>query len=108
MTGQILINYDAVYSKVAELRQYLESELREVDAVYRQAQQAMHGMSGKTQAAFVETMAENQQKARTTAETLAKLMAFIESSARHVERNEQMHARVFASTNTRRVARRQD
>ena len=104
MSNQIFINFNEVYSKTAELRQRIENELREMNMAYRQAQSDLRSMDGKTNAAFVETMAENQRKAQITAETMRKLIMFIENSAREVERNEQLHARVFASS---RVSLRQ-
>jgi len=98
MSGQILINYDEVYTKTRELRRRIETELREMDATYRRAQSALNRMDGKTNAALIETMVENRRKACTTAETLHKLLAFIDSSARQVERNEQMQKRAFAAS----------
>jgi len=98
MPGEILINYNEVYSKTAEMRQRIQAELREVNATYRQTQSTLRTMDGKTNAAFMEALQENQQRIEVTADTLHKLLSFIENSAREVERNEQMHARVFNSS----------
>jgi len=96
MTGEILVQYDAVYTKVAELRNRLNTELHEMDATYRQVHTMLRGMDGRTNAVFIETMAENQKKARITAETLNKLISFIETSARHVEQEEMILKRMFS------------
>jgi len=98
MSGEILIQYDEVYSKTAELRNRITSELRDMDTAYRQAQSSLRGMDGKTNAVLIEAMAENQRKARITADTLNKLLSFIETSARQVERDEQIIKRTFART----------
>ena len=98
MSGQILVNFAEVYHKTAELRRYIETELREMDAAYRQVHSTLRGMDGKTNAIFVETMVANQRKAEIASETLHKLLLFMEHSAREVERNDQLHARIFASS----------
>jgi len=83
-----MIQYDAVYSKTAELRSRLETELEQMEATYRQADPIMQDMDGKTNAAFKEAMAKNQRKAKVATETLHKLLAFMELSARQVQHNE--------------------
>ena len=103
MSGQILIQYEAVYNKTAELRNRIDIEIREMDTAYRQAQSGLRGMDGRTNAVLMETMECNQQKARTTADTLQKLLTFIEHSARQVERNEQAIYSVFSLSNLRTV-----
>jgi hypothetical protein len=90
-----------VYSKTAELRQRIETELREMDTEYHQVRLSLQRMDSRTNATLMETMTENQQKARLTADTLHKLLAFIDTSARQVERNEQMIARVFTTSRVR-------
>lgn len=88
MSGKIMIQYDAVYAKTAELRNRLEAELKNMEACYRQISPTMHNMDSKTNAVFVETMLENRRKAEITSETLHRLLTFIELSARQVERDE--------------------
>ena len=101
MTGEIKINYEEVYSKTAELRQRLQDELRETESIYRQANQSIRRMDGKTNAEYTEAIAANQQKARVTTETLTKLISFIEASAKQVERDEAMIARSLTSVRVR-------
>ncbi|MCL2620928.1 MAG: hypothetical protein FWD97_08365 [Defluviitaleaceae bacterium] len=88
MSGKIMIQYEAVYAKTAELRSRIENELREMDTCYRQLNPAMQSMDSKTNAVFMETMAENKRKAEVTAEALHKLLMFMEISARQVEHDE--------------------
>jgi len=95
MSGQILVRYDEVYGKTAELKRRLESGLHEMEASYTRARAALDGMDGSTNAAFSAAVEENRTKAAMTAETLMKLLSFMENSAREVERNDRMHERVF-------------
>jgi len=60
MSNQIRINYEAVYSKTAELCRQLESEVREMEAGYRQTSLPLHGMNSRTNMVFMEAMEENQ------------------------------------------------
>ena len=101
MSGQIQVQYEAVYSKTAELRQRIAAELQEMDETYRQTHSSLHRMDSRTNAVFMETMALNQQKAQVTAETLTKLLTFIEAATRQVERDEQMIKRVFTLSKVR-------
>jgi len=105
MAREIRIQYEEVYTKTAELRQRLQSELQEMDTAYRQAQTSLRHMDSRTNAEFMETMASNQIKSKVAAETISKLLSFIESSARQVERDEAMIQRVF--TLSRAGARRE-
>ena len=95
MSSQIQINYEAVYTKVAELRCHIDTEVREMEAGYRQMRPALQGMGSRTNAIFIDAMDDNQVKARTTADTLSKLLTLIDSSARDMERHDQMMARAF-------------
>ena len=95
MSDVVQVQYEAVYSKTAELRQRLDTELQEMDNAYHQCRASLHRMDGRTNAVLQETMEVNRQKARVTTETLTKLLAFIDASARQVERDELMIKRVF-------------
>ena len=88
MSDRFQIKYDVVYSKTAGLRSRIEAELSEMDTAYRQAQSDLHGLDGKANAVLMETMERNQEKAHVTAETLHKLLTFIELSSRQVEHDE--------------------
>jgi len=66
-----------------------------MEGTYRQANALLQQMDGSTNAAYMESMYDNCVKAQATAETLTKLLSFIEASARHVEREESMLADVY-------------
>ena len=87
-SGKIMIRYQAVYSKVTELRRRIESELNEMDASYRQLQSSLENMDGSAHATILSTMEENRIKAQITSETLHRLVSFMELSARRVEQDE--------------------
>ena len=96
MSGKIHIQYEAVYSKVAELQSCIDAELSEMEGEYRQVQSCLQGMDGQTNAAFMEAMEANRAKAKVTAETLHKLLSFMELSARQVEYDEMVLKGTFA------------
>jgi len=95
MSQEIRINYQEVYAKVAELRQRMESELQEMEGTYRQASTTLNQLDSQTNAALIETVEQNRAKSQVTAETLTKLLSFIEASAQQVERDEAMISRAF-------------
>jgi len=104
VSGEILINYGEVYRKTAEMRRNIETELREMDTAYRHVGSMLNRVvDGKTNAVFAEAMEVNRQKSRVAAETLHKLLAFMERSAQQVERAEDMHTRVFAFSRIMRL-----
>jgi len=105
MSGELKVNYEAVYSKTRELRQRLQSELREAQTTYRQAHTDLRRLDSSTNAELVEAMQINQQKANLTAETLTKLLAFIEASTRQVERDESHMTRSFSRSRIRQRRR---
>ena len=96
MSREIRINYEEVYAKTAELRQRITTELREMDGTYRQCQSSLRRMDSRTNAEFIESMEINQQKSRVATETLTKLLSFIETASRQVERDEATLARGFS------------
>jgi len=104
MSQEIRINYQEVYTKTAELRQRIQTKLQEMENTYRQVNTGLNQMDSYTNAVLIETMEQNRLKAQLTAETLNKLLSFIEASAQQVERDEAIIARTFAtSTNATRI-----
>jgi len=101
MSTEIKINYEEVYSKTAELRQRLQSEIREMDAGYRQVRTTLSRMDGAANAVIIETMEANCTKARVTAETMLRLISIIDNAAREAEREDQGIARKIARTRVR-------
>ena len=96
--GKISINYNEVYAKTAELRKAIEAELSDMDAGYRRVQSSLQGADSSTNAELMEAMIDNQRKSYTTAETLHKLLSFMESSARLVEQDELKIKNIFDSS----------
>jgi len=108
---EMKINYEAVYSKTAEIRQRIQSELQEVETSHRQVNTSLTRMDSRTNAVLIEAIQSNRQKCQVTGETLTKLLTFIEAAARQVERDEAMIARAFSqvrgSSSTRQSSARQ-
>jgi len=88
MSGKILINYEAVYTKCRELRNRLLHEIRDMDGEYRHIQSNLQRMDSRTNAELMTTIAANQGKAQVTADTLQRLLTTIENSARATEQEE--------------------
>jgi len=95
MPNEILVNYEEVYAKVAELRTRIQTGLQEIETTYRQATTTLNQMDSQTNAALIETIEEIRVQNQVSAETLTKLLTVIESSAQQVERDEAMIARAF-------------
>jgi len=98
MSDKIAIQYDAVYTKVAEYRTRINAELQEVEACYRHIQQDLHGMDGATNAAYFTLMQENKRKVEATAEILHKLLTFIDVSAMQFQAEEMLIKKSFDSS----------
>jgi len=98
MSREIKINYQEIYSKTAELRQRIQSELQEMETTYRQTNSTLHSMDSRTNAEIMESMEINRQKAQVTAETLTKLLSFIDEAARQVEHDESKMSRAFTQS----------
>ena len=98
MPNEIRISYEEVYTKTAELRGRIQSELQEVETAYRQANTALMRLDSRTNAVLVQAAESNRQKCQVTCGTLTKLLSFIDASARQIERNDAMIARVFMSS----------
>jgi len=103
MSNQILVNYDAVHSKVRELRTRLSSELQDMNAGYRQIQSTVQRMDSRTNAEFAELIAANQRKSQATVDTLQRLLTFVENSARETEQEERRIKQAFSATISRRI-----
>ena len=96
--GKISINYNEVYTKTAELRQAIEAELADMDAAYRRVQSSLDGLDSHTNAECMEAMIINQRKSYAVAETLHKLLSFMDSSAKLVEQDEMKIRNIFDSS----------
>ena len=99
--SEIRINYAEVYAKTAALQRIAQAELREANAAYRKATSDLRGMDGSTNAQIIAAVETIQHKAQATTNTLTKLLAFIDLSARQVERSEVSIARAFQASNIR-------
>jgi hypothetical protein len=102
MSNQIKVNYEEVYNKTAELRQHITRELRDASTCYRQAGNQLRGMDGSANAEMIHSMQFSLQKSQVTADTLTKLLMFIDTSTRQIERGEQNIARAFESSQIRK------
>lgn len=88
MSDQIFIDYEAVYTSCREWRRRLQTEVRDVDAEYRQIQSSLQNMDGRANAQMIEDVGANQGNIQLTVETLLRLLDTMESTAQAVEQEE--------------------
>jgi len=101
--SEIRIDYEQVYAKMVALQRTAQIELREACDAYRRATSDLRGMDGSANARMIEAVTAIQTKAQATTDTLTKLLAFIDTSARQMERSEQSIARAFQSSQMRSI-----
>jgi len=89
MSGQIKVDYKAVYAKVAETMMRIYVEIEDMDATHRQALVMLEGMDSSTNAALTEAVARTQVKIKTTAEAMCKLLLSIDRAAQRMEEKDQ-------------------
>ncbi|MCL2839647.1 MAG: hypothetical protein FWE05_02650 [Defluviitaleaceae bacterium] len=92
---EILVNYEAVYRQVAELRQEIAFEMQGIEAEYHHIQQMFGELDGKANAALMDAFAESKLKKETTANIPCSLLSFIENAARTMEAHEHMIKQMF-------------
>ena len=91
----IQIRYKEVYSKVAELRSRATSKIGEMESGYAQIQSSLDSVDSATNASLMATMERNARKAHTVAQTLDKLLSFMNSSTQQVELEERSQQQSF-------------
>lgn len=89
MSGTIIVNYDEVYRLVQTWREFIQSDiLDESQNRYREIVDMLSRVDGATNAQLKAAMELNRQKTTTAAETIKKLLYFIEDSARELQNEE--------------------
>ncbi|MDR1795976.1 MAG: hypothetical protein LBR44_00805 [Clostridiales Family XIII bacterium] len=73
----------------------IASELARMDAEYAQIVPLLDGVDGASAAALMETIEANRRKSRMAAQTLAKLIAALESSAMQMEALDRLNESIF-------------
>ena len=88
-----------VFSRVATLQAELRASLQEMEAEYNKIQSMLTEVDSATTAAFVSAMENNKLKAKTTAETLNKLLVFLNNSTNFVMEEDQRLSSAFTTNN---------
>jgi len=96
MPNPFRLRHLVVYARTAKLRHDIAIELSELDNAYAQIQALLEGKDSATNAAFIEAMERNRNKARVAAETLVKLLLAIHQATLRFEREDQRIADTFA------------
>ena len=93
--GDVRVQYQETYSRVAALQAELQVGLQEMEAEYNQIQSMLTEVDGATTAALMSAMEQNRQKALITGRTLRRLLSFLNNSTNFVEQEEQRIGNVF-------------
>ena len=98
MASQLTLDYDKVYEQTAAMKAQLDAALKDMDSKYRQLGPLIEQTDGAANAALKEAAAANQKKSRTSAETLKKLLSFIETSAKSTKEVDEAIERIFGAS----------
>ena len=88
MTGEIRIDYAAVFSQVGELRSRLRAGIADAESSFNQAQAALMRMDGQTNAELQAVLTQARRKAEVTGEVVERLLDTIHESAMQMELKE--------------------
>ncbi|MCL2841807.1 MAG: hypothetical protein FWE05_13695 [Defluviitaleaceae bacterium] len=94
---EVLVKYDEVYSKVAELRHQVEFRIQEAKGRHQQIQHTLNEMDGSTNMTTIESMIENEKRAEMAVDTLCSLLSFINDAAQKIQLHELMIKQMFLS-----------
>ena len=94
---EILINYEAVYTKALALRSRLENETRDMNGGYRTMQSALRHMDGSTNAELTDALTVNQTRTEEMVDGLRTVLLAMESAALETEQEEQRIEHIFNS-----------
>jgi len=99
--GEILINYEEVYSRTAAMKCYIRDELlAQIESEYEQIQAMLENVDGATNAGLQEAMEANKKKSIAVANVMDKMLTFMANSSKEFEENERAMARdIMPNTN---------
>lgn len=92
---EIQVKYTDLYARVQTLRNQLQGGLGEMHTGYSQMRTSLSIVDGATNAALIQAVEENRGSALMVANTLEKLLIFIDASARQIEMEEGKIASTF-------------
>jgi len=99
--SDIVVKYDEVYSRTAELKKRIGSDLTtRINDEYAQIENLLSSsVDGATTASLLEVVAFSKRKSIAAASALEKIVDFMADSAKEIQRNEAELARSIASGN---------
>jgi len=98
MATQLTLDYDKVSEQTAAMQAQLDAALKNMDDKYRHLDPLIEQTDGAANAALKETVAANQKKSRVSAETLKKLLSFIEGSAKSTKEVDEAIEHIFGAS----------
>ena len=103
MSGRIQIDYNGVSTLTAQHGSAISRELDNLNREYNGLMSSLRSLDSASNAAFMEAMERNRQKAAATAQILQKLLTFIGDSARQVQAQEQAISSSFSNAQQTKV-----
>jgi len=104
MSDKIAIQYDAVYTKCAELCTSLKNEVATANTAYALMRKDLQGnLDSRAMAEFDEAMAANRRKAELNCEVMQRLLLAMELSAKQVQYDEGVIKGTFTLAQTTTV-----
>jgi len=100
MSGRVKVNYNTVYSRIAQFRAAIRNQLNATHQNYNQLLNSVKTMDSATNTTLIEAIERNREKAVVTAKILEKELSFIDGGAMQVELQENRIAQRFSRTGT--------
>ena len=92
---EVKVKPSEVYSKTNELRSRIQDKVSEMESSYSTVRSSLDGLDSASNATYIQMVERNKHKSHVVAETLDKLLSFLENSANHVEQTDKEMKGVF-------------
>jgi molybdopterin/thiamine biosynthesis adenylyltransferase len=99
----VKVNYAVVFNRTAQCKDIIKNQLNTTNQNYNKLLDSTKTMDSATNAAFIETVELDRQKAEATARILEKLLSFVEGTTTQVECQENKITQQFTRADRRRV-----
>jgi len=86
--GQILVQFEAVFTQVTGHQSQIRSKISATEAQYAQIQSSLTELDSATNAGYMTAMQNNMQKAVAMSNILVRLADFMRNSTRSVQEEE--------------------
>jgi len=92
---ELKINHTEIFSKTRHMRNYLETQRREIDMKYRGTQSRLNRMDSRTNGVIQDALEVNCRRAHAGIETISRMINAMEATALMVKEQDRHLARIF-------------